>query len=699
MCSLLALLLSTGTQSSLLAAPITEVVVKTGDKGPDNDGTFDLSSSGDTVAALNNCGWAAFEGSLSNTTIGRYSGEFLADGTTRIQVARRLDHAPGGASTDAFQYFYNLPALNDSSQLSFIAQVVVNNHSSNCLFRSNPLTRLVNWQNVTAPGGNGSVTLANLEKQPTVLNNKGLSGFVATLTGTGRTNDDSAIYRTNATGGLTEIVREGHAVPEGNGVFDQILTGASFHPILNETGQLAFRAKLIGANVNNSNNQGIYRGAGGTTLTKIARSGDTLPGGGTIHSFSSVGGPDMNDSGEVVFPVDLDGDTTTEAIYKGSGGALTKIAREGDPIPNSPDTFAAFNYYARINNKGQVAFNAAVLHTNPTSTYWAIFRGDGTAANNKLVVKEGQAVPVGRGGTFRGLSINGTLNDNLSGFCLNSSGQVAFRAGIDTNGDTTVDEYGIYLFDGSQLLQVARTNDTFVWPDNKSGTITALQFAGTTAATIGNGVAPTERSGLNDAGQVAFGITTRLADNTSRYGIAIWSPTLKLLCAYSRKTQGTKTFDFELPLIGTLGVECRSSSFASGGTQDNFTLLLRFTNKLSSVGSASVTTGVGSVSGTPTINANTMTVNLTGVTNAQKIIVTLNNVRDAYGRTLASATVPMGILFGDIDGNRTVDSKDVNAIKVGAAISQTTFRQDVNIDGSITQQDANATQNHVGTHF
>jgi hypothetical protein len=59
----------------------------------------------------------------------------------------------------------------------------------------------------------------------------------------------------------------------------------------------------------------------------------------------------------------------------------------------------------------------------------------------------------------------------------------------------------------------------------------------------------------------------------------------------------------------------------------------------------------------------------------------------------------MGILFGDVDGNRTVDSKDVNAIKVGTGISQTTFRQDVDIDGSITQQDVTATQNHVGTHF
>ena len=217
-----------------------------------------------------------------------------------------------------------------------------------------------------------------------------------------------------------------------------------------------------------------------------------------------------------------------------------------------------------------------------------------------------------------------------------------------------------------------------------------MQFAGTNGT---NGVAPAERSGLNDAGQVVFGLTTKFTDNTSRYGIAIWSPTLKLLCASSRKSQGGKNFDINLPLTGTLGVECRS-----GGAQGNFTLVLRFTNKLNSVGIASVTTGMGSVSGTPMINGNTMTVNLTGVANAQKIIVTLNNVTDPYGRTLAKATVPMGILLGDVDGNKTVDNKDVNAVsgKVGAGVSQTTFRDDVNVTGKIDQTDVNITQGQVG---
>ena len=71
---------------------------------------------------------------------------------------------------------------------------------------------------------------------------------------------------------------------------------------------------------------------------------------------------------------------------------------------------------------------------------------------------------------------------------------------------------------------------------------------------------------------------------------------------------------------------------------------------------------------------------------------------DPYGRTLAKATVPMGILLGDVDGNKTVDNKDVNAVsgKVGAGVSQTTFRDDVNVTGKIDQTDVNITQGQVG---
>jgi hypothetical protein len=59
----------------------------------------------------------------------------------------------------------------------------------------------------------------------------------------------------------------------------------------------------------------------------------------------------------------------------------------------------------------------------------------------------------------------------------------------------------------------------------------------------------------------------------------------------------------------------------------------------------------------------------------------------------------VGILLGDVDGNKTVDSKDVNAVsaKVGPNASSTNFRDDVNVDGTINQTDVGITQNQLGT--
>ena len=372
-----------------------------------------------------------------------------------------------------------------------------------------------------------------------------MAAFVARLTSTqGGSTDDSAIYRTSTPGKLTQIAREGQPLPGGNGTFGEMIYGYPFGgivpPAMNEAGQVAF-VDRSGIDV-----VGIYRGDGKLPI-KIARIGDPLPGGGTLGRFLSGTTPDINDLGEVAFAA-ADNSVLVDGIFKWSGGALTKIARYGDTIPNSSDTIAGTDPNARINNAGQVAFVSNVNHTNPTSHYFALFRRDGTT---KLIAREGQATPV-RSGIFSAL--------NNSTFCFNASGQIAFTAGLDVDltNNVPIEEYGIYFFDGSQILQVARTNDTFVWPDGKSGKIASFQLSGTVANN--SGAAPLERrSGLNDAGQVVFGLTTTFSDNTQRRGIVIWSPTLGLLCASSRKIHGAnQTFDFELPLTGKLGVECRS---------------------------------------------------------------------------------------------------------------------------------------------
>ena len=131
------------------------------------------------------------------------------------------------------------------------------------------MTRLFDGLGQAAPGGNGTVFLLSPTHEWPAFNQKGVAAFVAALTGTSNgSNDDSAIYRTSTPGKLTEIVREGKAPPEGNGVFDQMLAPGQVNPILNETGLVAFRAALRGTSGGLNDNQGIYRGDGKTLTSR-----------------------------------------------------------------------------------------------------------------------------------------------------------------------------------------------------------------------------------------------------------------------------------------------------------------------------------------------------------------------------------------------------------------------------------------------
>jgi hypothetical protein len=154
--------------------------------------------------------------------------------------------------------------------------------------------------------------------------------------------------------------------------------------------------------------------------------------------------------------------------------------------------------------------------------------------------------------------------------------------------------------------------------------------------------------------------------------------------AVSRKTHGAAgTFDVELPLSGSVGIECRS-----GGAGGNHTFVFTFTNNVVS-GNATVTSGIGNILGSPTFSSNTMTVNLTGVSDVQQITVTLSNVTDCFGSVLPNTMVTAGMLIGDTTGNRTVNSSDIAQVKAqsGSAVTSANFREDVNVDGVINASD------------
>ena len=158
-----------------------------------------------------------------------------------------------------------------------------------------------------------------------------------------------------------------------------------------------------------------------------------------------------------------------------------------------------------------------------------------------------------------------------------------------------------------------------------------------------------------------------------------------------QKTHGAAgTFDVPLPLSGNVGIECRS-----GGATNDYQMIINFVNSVT-VGSASVTSGTGSVSSF-SVSGSEVTVNLTGVTNVQRITVTLFNVND--GTHMGNVPVSMGVLIGDVNGNATVNSSDVSLTKsqVGAPVSGSNFREDVNVNGTISSTDVALVKSKVGT--
>ncbi|HEU0209252.1 MAG TPA: plastocyanin/azurin family copper-binding protein [Candidatus Udaeobacter sp.] len=167
---------------------------------------------------------------------------------------------------------------------------------------------------------------------------------------------------------------------------------------------------------------------------------------------------------------------------------------------------------------------------------------------------------------------------------------------------------------------------------------------------------------------------------------------LQLTSAVSRKTHGAAgTFDVPLPLSGTPGVECRSS----GG---NHTLVFSFSNNVTA-GSASVTAGTGSVSGSPSFSGNAMTVDLTGVTDVQQITVTLSGVTDSSAATLPDTSVSVNMLVGDTTGNKSVNASDVSQTKAqsGAAVTASNFRTDVTVNGVLNASDVSLVKSRSGS--
>src|SRR5262245_23382066 len=267
-------------------------------------------------------------------------------------------------------------------------------------------------------------------------------------------------------------------------------------PVLNDAGQVAFRADITGSGIGSTNNQGIWSEGSGS-LSLIARTGSHAPGvpdgvnfriDPTLELFSPV----MNSAGQTAFYGGLT--DSNIGIWSEGAGSLNLIARSGVQAPGAPAgvnlSFSAglSSYHLDwpiLNDAGQTAFVGALTGAGVTSANkWGVWsNGSGSL---ELLARAGDHPPGTPSGMIYGVSTFAPIPVFIGG--LNDAGHIAYWANLAGTGVVDNQTYGYWTGGAGSLALVARTGSPA--PDTSSG------------VNFGSVFGPID---FNKEGQVAFG--------------------------------------------------------------------------------------------------------------------------------------------------------------------------------------------------
>jgi PKD repeat protein len=198
------------------------------------------------------------------------------------------------------------------------------------------------------------------------------------------------------------------------------------------------------------------------------------------------------------------------------------------------------------------------------------------------------------------------------------------------------------------------------------------------------------KAGLYDVKLVVTDSRGKLSANTAHALVQVNLPVQSIV---SRKLHGQRAFDIDLPASGNPGIECRY-----GGTTGDFSIVYTFTTNITSVDSATLTGSGSVVSKVVGPNPNQVTVNLTGVANAQHLVLTMDGVH-AGSSVFNNVVARMDVLAGDTNADGNVNSADIGLTKSqsGAAVGGQNFREDVTHDDGINSADISFVKSRSGT--
>jgi hypothetical protein len=338
-----------------------------------------------------------------------------------------------------------------------------------------------------------------------------------------------ALPPTLQTAALTDMPAPG----AGGALFEPYLFGESLAPRINNRGQISFLSEITGPGVTPDNNYGIWLGTPGN-LTLPIRAGDTTVDGTTLVY---LGQTDLNDSGQ--FTMFGAGKTPsapqpTYEIFHATPGAVTVLARPGQPVPGTALNFGS-SVGVNFNNAGKFLFRSS----GPQNSDYTLFRG--VPGNFSAVMQKGQIAPGGNGRAFVTVEPESIL--------FNDAGQVLFHAVLDG----TPSWSGLFLSTPTTpLTPIVMTLQPLPAPNTAN-----LYFD-----------APDPKADLNSAGDVIFTAPIRFSSN----GLWKYNPKtgLKTLLLKGDPVpfQSPRTFQtFQSPKINGKGqfvVEARTDSLVSG---------------------------------------------------------------------------------------------------------------------------------------
>lgn len=417
-------------------------------------------------------------------------------------IAREGMTAPGTASH--FGNALREPVLNDLGHIAFQGNLVgATFDNSIWIGRGNLLVPIARTGDDPPPLTDDNDKFLSFDDP--LLNNAGHTAFRAVIEGDGvvpvaGVNDRGIWSKTAAD--LRLIPRAGEVAPGTAVVAGANVLFTEFSPpVLNDAGEIAFRAVLTGDDVNANNMHGIWAERAGIGLRLVAREGAIAP--GTNQPFAQIGLPAFNVRGRTAFNARLLGGGS--GIWKEGLGGLQLIARTGDvafhdgALGNGDVvSFAGFSQ-PLLTNLNRVAFAASLAGPSVTTgdNDRAIFVE--RRAGLDMVARTGDRAP-GAGDDVTFAACDATHRDAFSPV-VNERGQAAFLSCLAGPGITDANDLGLFAVTPErELVKIAQTGDRFEVESGVAQTISDIRL------TTGSGGADGRGRAFNLRGELAFWI-------------------------------------------------------------------------------------------------------------------------------------------------------------------------------------------------